>query len=147
MSEHPRIALIDDDRDWAEALAEYLCTKGFAIQIRGDGVSGLALLEQDSIPVAVVDFDMPGLDGLELLERLRQRRPDVAVLLVSGEEDPDLAGRAVAAGAHAFVPKTASPPLLLEAVRQALRAVERRQKPWNRLLAGPKPTARVSGRD
>jgi DNA-binding response OmpR family regulator len=142
MSAAPQIALIDDDRAWVEALAEYLHARGFSIHTAFDGLAGLSLLEQANIPVALVDQDMPGLTGLEMLRRIRQRQPWVAVLLVSGNDDPSLAARVRAEGGHAFLPKTGSPRLLLNAVRQALAhaqsAARRLDKPWNRLFTGPR---------
>jgi DNA-binding response OmpR family regulator len=145
MSEAQHIAVIDDDRTWSETLAEYLRGKGFTVHTAEDGSSGLALLQAGGIPVAVVDCHMPGVDGPELVRRLGRR--DVAIVLVSGEDNPALAERATAAGAHAFVPKTASPRLVLQAVKQAFRTVERsvlearRRVPWKYLLTGPKLTA------
>src|SRR5262249_45484979 len=139
MSVTPQIALIDDDRTWTETLAEYFQSRGIAIQVAGDGISGLALLERKGIPVAVVDLQMPGLDGLELLRQLRRRRLAVKVLLVSGHDEPGLARRILAEGAHAFLSKTIAPVLLLEAVRQALQESERNaaRRPWDFLLAPP----------
>src|SRR5262249_33656249 len=127
MNAEYRIALIDDDRAWAETLADYLRGKGFSIDLSDDGTSGLALLGQGGIPAAVGDFNMPGLNGLELLRRLRQRGRDATVVLVSGEQEPSLAVRVRAEGGPAFLPKTASPHLLLLVVREALRATEDRR--------------------
>jgi DNA-binding NarL/FixJ family response regulator len=138
MNLFPQIALIDDDRTWVETLADYFQSRGFTIQSAGDGASGLALLESDGIPVAVVDLEMPGMDGLELLRQLRRRRLGVKVLLVSGADEPGLARRSVAAGAYAFLSKTAPPALLLEAVRQALNQGGRRPRPWDFLLPAPR---------
>lgn len=130
-----RIALIDDDRNWAETLAEYLHRQRFLPQTAHDGVQGLALLERTGIPVALVDLNMPGMTGLELLRLLRQRRRPVAVLLLSGEDDPTLAARVRAEGGQACLSKTASPRLVVEAVRQTLARMD---QPWSRLLPVPR---------
>src|SRR5437879_1387221 len=63
----PQILLIDDDRAWLETLAEYLRNKGFAIAAFNDPLQGLAWGEQSGVPLAVIDFQMPGMNGLELL--------------------------------------------------------------------------------
>src|SRR2546426_12091639 len=87
MSAEPRLALIDDDRNWAEALAEYLGTHGIDVRLADNGRRGLALLEETGIGVAVVDHNMPEMDGLELLRQLRLRRASVTVFLVSGDDE------------------------------------------------------------
>jgi DNA-binding NarL/FixJ family response regulator len=141
-----RIALIDDDRTWLETLAEYLGDKEFQVRTALGGPRGLALLEERrDIGVAVVDFHMPELDGLELLRRLRRRRRNVDVLLMSSDDDPALPGRALREGAAAFLSKTMAPHLLLRALvrdlTRALAELGRRSpafSPWDRYLPAPR---------
>jgi DNA-binding response OmpR family regulator len=140
----PRIALIDDDRSWLEVLAEYLQRKGFRVYTASDPAEGLALLRENSIPLAVCDYDMPGMDGLELVRTLHGQRANVAVLMVSNEEEPALANRALAEGARGFLPKTGSPTQLLRKLRQILADLEQDRLStstlhlWQRLLPSPR---------
>lgn len=120
MNLEPRIVLIDDDRVWAESLADYLRVKGFAVQTAHEGGSGLALLETQSVSLVLVDYHMPDMTGLELLQRVRRVNMSVSILMVSGADEPSLAERAVAGGAAGFLPKTTPPDTLLDSVRQAL---------------------------
>lgn len=138
MDTSPRIALIDDDRAWLETLAEFLGGKGFQVRTAVGGSGGLALLEQGDIGVAVVDFHMPGCDGLELLRQLRQRRRDVGVLLMSSDDDPRLPERALAAGAAAFLSKNLAPVLLLRSLLEVLSSLAERGVPWDRCLPVPR---------
>ena len=145
MKPSPRLALIDDDRTWLETLAEYLRDKGYGVETALGGARGLRLLERGGIGLAVVDFHMPDLDGLELLRQLRRRRLDVDVLLMSSDDDPGLPGRVRAAGASAFLSKNAAPALLLRALTQTLSAVlaEMARRPpalsrWDRFLPVPR---------
>jgi CheY-like chemotaxis protein len=83
---------------------------------------GSALLEKcEGIRAVVIDFRMPEMDGLELLRQIRRRR-HLPVLLLSSEDDPALAARALAEGARAFLSKTTAPRLLLARLRQLLTA-------------------------
>jgi DNA-binding NarL/FixJ family response regulator len=117
----PQILLIDDDRAWLETLSEYLQTKGFATRTSDDPARGLKLLEDSAITLAVIDYHMPGMNGLELLRRLREHRPQVTVFLLSNAEEPFLAQRALAEGARAFLSKAAAPRLLARLVQDFFR--------------------------
>jgi DNA-binding NtrC family response regulator len=122
MSASSQIVLIDDDRAWRETVSEYLQDHGFDVATADGPRRGQALLEQGDALVAVIDFQMPEMNGLELLRRVRRRRRDLGVLLVSSEEDPSLASRALAEGALAFLSKNAPPRLLLRKLLQLLVA-------------------------
>jgi DNA-binding response OmpR family regulator len=133
------VALIDDDPAWTEALADYFRDKGFAVRTAADGAGGLALLEGGGVDAVVLDLHLPGLDGFGVLQVLRQRLPRLTVVLASADEDENLPRRAREAGAFAFLPKTASPRLLLQTVQQALRQAAEHPvpRPWQFLLTGP----------
>jgi CheY-like chemotaxis protein len=144
MSARPPILLIDDDRTWLESLSEYLREKGFPVVTADDGRRGLALLEQSAPAVAVVDVNMPAMDGFEFLRQAHRRRHDLPILLLSADDEPPVAARARAQGAWAFLPKTKSLALLLVTIRQALAAAGREpgerspQIRWDRLLPAPR---------
>ncbi len=141
MSPQAPIVLIDDDRTWLETLAECLRDRGFDVRTALGGSRGLELLGQGRERMAVVDFHMPDLTGLELLRHLRHQRRDVNVLLLSSDDDPALPGRAWAEGAAAFVSKSLSPDVLLRTLVQILTEFSRRPptSPWDRFLPVPRP--------
>jgi DNA-binding response OmpR family regulator len=120
------ILLIDDDPTWLETLADCLRHEGLSVRTADRPRLGLALLDRsDALGAVVIDFRMPEMDGLELLRQIRKRRRHVPVLLLSGEEDPALAARALAQGARAFLCKTTAPRVLLSRLRQLLAAPAR----------------------
>jgi DNA-binding NtrC family response regulator len=145
MDTRRRIALIDDDRAWLDTLAEFLQDRGFHVRTAQGARSGLALLDEFDVATAVIDFRMPDMDGLQLLRRLRRNRPDLDVLLLSGEEDPQLESRALAEGAVAFLSKGNAPALLLRQLLQVLAHAALRHgksdEVWRRLL----PMLRAQG--
>jgi DNA-binding response OmpR family regulator len=145
MSASPRIALIDDDHTWMETLAEFLRDKGYGVETALGGRRGLRLLEHGGIGLAVVDFHMPDLDGVELLRQLRRRRLNVDVLLMSSDDDPALPVRVLREGAAAFLSKNTAPGLLLRSLTQTLSAVAAEMarrppavSPWDRFLPVPR---------
>jgi DNA-binding response OmpR family regulator len=139
-----QVLLIDDDRNWLETLADCLRQKGFVVRVAERPLLGLVLLEKYDVQAVVTDFRMPEMDGLEVLRQVRRRRP-VPVLLLSSEEDPALAARALAEGARAFLPKSTAPRLLVpELVRFLAAAVMESALAWalsfptDRLLPPPR---------
>jgi DNA-binding NarL/FixJ family response regulator len=117
-----QLVLIDDNRAWLETLADYLEQNGFAVKTAEGGRPGLELLEESGIRVAVIDFNMPEMNGLELIRQLRERDKNVAVLVLSNEEDPAMPQRVLDEGAKAFLSKSTTPIKLLRALLQALLA-------------------------
>lgn len=143
-----RIILVDDDRNWAETLADYLRTRGYEVDLAHEGRSGLALVQRNHVSLVLVDYHMPDMDGLELLRRLRLVNHTVNVLMVSGADEPTLAKRVLALGATGFLPKTTPPADLLRTVRQALeRAIWRRYLPVPRLAGRHPPTVFRANQD
>jgi two-component system chemotaxis response regulator CheY len=143
MDAHPHILLIDDNRAWRETLSEYLRSKGFAVLAAPDAARGLAVLRQDrDITLVLCDYHMPGMDGLELLRQLRGQPRSVAVLLLSSDEGPGLAGRALEEGARAVLSKTTAPGVLVRQIQQLMEKlgtlVRVAELPlWQRLLPSP----------
>lgn len=83
----------------------------------GDGAIELADGERGEPDVIVVDLRMPGVDGLEATRRLREGHPDVRVVILTANEDPDVASEAVRAGASAYVLKSADGEEVLQTLR------------------------------
>jgi DNA-binding NtrC family response regulator len=141
------VLLIDDDRAWLETLADCLERQGFVVRTAERPVLGLALLEKYDVRAVVVDFRMPEMDGLELLRQVQRRRRHLPVLLLSSEEDPTLARRALQEGAWAFLSKDTAPRLLVtKLVRFLTAAVLESILEWaltfpaHRLLPPPRRT-------
>ncbi|CUU59413.1 DNA-binding response regulator, NarL/FixJ family, contains REC and HTH domains [Parafrankia irregularis] len=103
------LLVIDDHRIFAEALCLAL---GLEPDVRSvakahTGRDGLAMAAALDITAAVVDLDLPDLDGIEVVTRLGVLRPAARIVVLTAHARPDLAQRAVAAGAAAFLPKEA----------------------------------------
>src|SRR3954447_20418782 len=78
-----RILVVDDEALIRDTLAEYLQQEGFAVEACGSGEAALDLAARHRYDVALCDVQLPGIDGIELLERLLKLSPQTFVLLVT----------------------------------------------------------------
>ncbi|RME71632.1 MAG: DNA-binding response regulator, partial [Planctomycetota bacterium] len=93
-----RILVVEDDATIAEFLAKGLREAGFAVDVAHDGLRGLRLASTEPYDAAVIDVMLPGLDGLSLVERLRERGFDLPVLFLSARRSVDDRVRGLRAG-------------------------------------------------
>lgn len=118
-----KILLIDDDADVRAPLATWLQRHGHEVSEAGNGVEGLARLEQGSFDVVVTDIIMPDMEGIETILHIRKRWPALPVVAISGggSGEPSQALRpASRLGAHATLRKPFRPSALGELVEQLL---------------------------
>lgn len=120
------IALVDDDRNILVSVSMALETEGYRTQTYSDGVTALSGLRENLPDVAIFDIKMPGMDGLELLRRLRQTSELPVIFLTSKDDEIDeLFGLKM--GAEDFIHKPFSQRLLLERVKTVLRRTQPKQ--------------------
>ena len=117
------IALVDDDRNILTSVSMTLEQEGYQVRTYTDGESALQGLLAKPADLAVLDIKMPRMDGMELLQRLRQRSNMPVVFLTSKDEEVDeLMGLRL--GADDYITKPFSQRLLLERIRALLRRIE-----------------------
>jgi DNA-binding response OmpR family regulator len=115
-----RILVVDDDPTVAEVVARYLLRDGHEVDCVADGHAALRIAEERSPDLVVLDLMLPGIGGLEVCRRLRERWPVPIVMLTAlGEETDRLAG--LETGADDYVTKPFSPRELALRVRSVLR--------------------------
>jgi len=117
-----KVLSVDDHRLMLDAIRAILDRED-DISVVAETDSGekvLALVGQTGPDVVLLDVRMPHVDGLTVLEQLRERYPSVAVMMLSGIDDPDLVRAALERGAAAFVLKHVEPRDLAAAIRQVV---------------------------
>lgn len=119
-----RILVVDDEPAAQRVLARILQNKGYETASAPDVPSALGLLEEDGFALVMTDLDMPGRSGLELIEALGPRRPEIATVLVTGRGSTDVASTALAAGAYGYMSKPFHPDEVEITVLNALRRRE-----------------------
>ena len=117
------IALVDDDRNILTSVSMTLEQEGYAVRTFTDGESALQGLTARPVDLAVLDVKMPRMDGMELLQKLRQRSSMPVIFLTSKDEEVDeLMGLRL--GADDYITKPFSQRLLIERIRALLRRNE-----------------------
>jgi DNA-binding response OmpR family regulator len=127
MDDHARgsVLVVDDEPTIAEVVSRYLERAGYRTRVAGDGARALELVADQRPDLVVLDLMLPGLDGLEVMRRLRQpdREPIALILLTAkGEESDRVIGLRL--GADDYVVKPFSPAELVARVDAVLRRVD-----------------------
>jgi DNA-binding NtrC family response regulator len=111
------ILVIDDEELIRETLAEYLTQQGYEVVACGSGEQGLAEASRRPFAIALCDMQLPGMDGLKVLDRLQQLSPETSVLLITAFATVENAVEAFQRGAQDYLMK----PILLEEVAGKIR--------------------------
>jgi DNA-binding response OmpR family regulator len=125
------IAVIEDDPGLREFLDEGLTSDGWTVALATDGEQGLAAASRDDVSLVVLDLGLPRLDGAEVLRRLRGRRPDVPVIVLTARDAVEERVRLLDLGADDYLVK----PFALSELLARIRARLRSGSPSARILA------------
>lgn len=115
----PEVMLVEDDDDLRQATAETLELAGFRTHVFDAAAPALAALSPDFPGVILSDLRMPGLSGLDFLDRVRKIAPEVPFVLITAHGDVPAAIRAMRGGAHDFLEKPCQPELMLDVLKRA----------------------------
>ena len=122
-----KIALVDDDRNILTSVSMTLEAEGFEVDAYNDGQSALDAFGKRTPDLAVLDIKMPRMDGMDLLQRLRQRAAMPVIFLTSKDDEIDEV-LGLRMGADDYVKKPFSQRLLVERIRALLRRQEARDR-------------------
>lgn len=123
-----KILVIDDEESARELLKLTLEADGFEVCTAEDGWKGLTVYETRQPEVVLTDIKMPGIDGIEVLRRLKQLNPDVEVIVITGHGEMELAIQALQLEASDFINKPISDQALSVALRRAREKIWMRRK-------------------
>jgi DNA-binding NtrC family response regulator len=122
-----RILVVDDDPDCRALLATSLEDAGYATVCVGSGDAALASLDTEDADVVVTDLEMPGLDGLQLSQRIAQNHPGVPVVVITAFGNLENAVEAMRAGAYDFLTKPLDQRTLAVRIERVMRERELRE--------------------
>ncbi|MBI4552626.1 MAG: response regulator [Candidatus Latescibacteria bacterium] len=100
-----RLLVVDDEEPVRNVLTTFLTRKGYEVEEAGNGPNALAQLERFKPHLVLLDIRMPGMDGIEVLKAIKQRAPDVVVIMVTATSDNEVGRRTLELGASDYVTK------------------------------------------
>jgi two-component system response regulator AtoC len=114
------ILVVDDDPDIQEVLKDRLESLGYRVLVASNGKEGLELVEKQNPQIVLLDIEMPGMSGLEVLKEIRRRGIDVTVVMITAYGTIERAVQAMREGAYDFIPKPFEPEHIALTVEKAL---------------------------
>ena len=116
----PRLLIVDDEPDTCANLLDIFVDLGYEVDVAYDGLAALKLVEKNTYDVALLDLKMPGMDGLELYQRIRQLSAGTVAIVVTAYANSGTATSVLDSGAWKILSKPVDLPQLLGLVEQAL---------------------------
>ncbi|MBL0713431.1 MAG: response regulator [Desulfosarcina sp.] len=122
-----RVLLVDDELEFVQTLSERLQLREMGSVVAYDGESALSLVNEDDPEVMIIDLKMPGIDGMDILKKVKQPRPEIEVIVLTGhgcEEDRE---RCMQLGAFAYLQKPVDIDFLSETLKKAHARIHKDQ--------------------
>jgi len=122
----PRVVCVDDEPSFAELTATHL-ERHATVEAEGFTDPDLVLraVEDDDVACVISDYDMPGMDGLEVLEAVRERNPDLPFVLYTGKGSEEVASEAISNGVTEYLQKSTDPSQYQVLANRVENAIER----------------------
>lgn len=114
-----KVLIVDDEPEYLDVMAERLEGRGYRVDKAGNGMEALDKIAGATYDAIVLDFMMPGMDGLETLKQIRASRPELQVILLTGHATVRSGVEAIKLGALDFLEKPAEIEKLTEMIQKA----------------------------
>ena len=114
-----RILIVDDEQIVLRSCLRILRSEDYEIDTAGDGLSALGMVNENAYDVLILDIKMPKMDGIEVLRRVKEARPDIDVIMITGLHDIGTAVQAMKLGALDYLPKPFEPDQLKALIAKA----------------------------
>ncbi len=116
-----RVLVIDDEAIVRVSCERVLEPEGYEVVVTSRGDEAIKLLEKEHFDIVLTDLKMPDMDGLEVLKTIKQRWPDVIVIIITGYGTISTAVQAIKLGAYEYIEKPFTPHDILKVVERALQ--------------------------
>jgi two-component system, OmpR family, response regulator CpxR len=116
-----KVLLVDDEKDFVETLAQRLEMREFNVKTAFDGDEALGLIRESDVDVVVLDVLMPGKDGIQTLKEIKELKPLVTVIMLTGHATVDTAIQGMKLGAYDYLMKPAETEILVKKIMSAYK--------------------------
>jgi two-component system response regulator CpxR len=119
-----RVLLVDDEREFVQTLSERLLMRDMGSAVAYDGESALNMIAEDEPEVMILDLKMPGIDGIEVLRRVKESRPEIEVIILTGHGSEEDRETCMKLGAYAYLQKPVDIEVLSDTLKRANEKVQ-----------------------
>lgn len=120
MSSQKTILLVDDEEEFVTTLAERLEIRGFKAEAATTGKQALEIIKKQNFDAAVLDVKMPGLDGLQVMEKIKAQQPGIPVILLTGYGAASEGEKGMSKGAFDYLMKPVDIEELISKINEAM---------------------------
>ena len=113
-----KILIVEDDVVFCRLLTKFLSRNNYEVMDAQNGKDAFELMEMNEFKLAILDYRLPDMTGLEILEKLKSKSPSSKIILITRYGDQDIANQAIEKGADAFISKPINPNELLEVINK-----------------------------
>ena len=118
-----KILIIDDERSIRNSLKEILADEGYDVDVAEDGAQACSMVDKEKYSVIFCDIKMPGMDGVEVLDKMIEMGVDAAIVMISGHGDINTAVECIKKGAFDYIPKPLDLNRILITIKNATEKV------------------------
>ena len=115
-----KVLLVDDEKEFLEIMSERMTARGMEVTTANSASQALSILEKESFDAIVMDFQMPEMDGMEALKAIKNKKPEMQIILLTGYATTEKTVEAMKVGANDFIEKPAD----LESLTKKIKAAK-----------------------
>jgi DNA-binding NtrC family response regulator len=120
----PTILVVDDETQISDLLRDFLTQEGYQVLTAANGIEAISLGKENRPDLALLDLKMPGMDGIEVFQKLREVKKDIGVIILTGYGTLKTAKQAMRLGAYDYLTKPFDLGLVKSVIREALEKKE-----------------------
>ncbi|HXW68061.1 MAG TPA: response regulator [Dissulfurispiraceae bacterium] len=126
-----RVLIIDDEDIVRVSCQRILVPEGYEVRSTNSAAEGLGLLAQEPVDVVLTDLKMPDIDGMQVLEKIKEEWPDIEVIMITGYQTITTAVEAIKLGAFDYIEKPFTPGAIVEAIDKAISHRQEKRQDHN----------------
>lgn len=121
-----KLLIVDDELDFLETITKRMELRGFDVSKAPDGLYALELIENNKFDVVVLDLKMPGIDGQEVLEKIKKNKVNAEVIIFSAHGSEEVASKTMELGAFCYITKPIEIEKLISVINLAVEAGQKK---------------------